>query len=102
LGGFGQRAKRRAEQMLSQGWVHIVASDAHNVTRRPPPMGQAFRALCDVVGCDEAENLVKVRPGAILENRAPESAPALPYREPNAYDVKSETFLGRAVRYFRG
>jgi protein-tyrosine phosphatase len=102
LGGFGQRAKRRAEQMLSQGWVHIVASDAHNTEHRPPTMGQAFRALCDLVGFDEAENLVKVRPGAILENRAPDSAPALPYREPNAYDIKAETFFGRAVRHFRG
>jgi protein-tyrosine phosphatase len=102
LGAFGQRAKRRAEQMLLQGWVHIVASDAHNVTQRPPAMGRSFRALCDLVGSDEAENLVKVRPAAILENRAPESAPALPYHEPNAYDINSETFLGRAVRYFRG
>ena len=102
LGGFGQRAKRRAEKMLSQGWVHIVASDAHDVTRRPPSMGQAFRALCDLVGFDEAENLTKIRPGAILENRAPKSAPALPYGELKAYDVKSGTFLERAVRYFRG
>jgi protein-tyrosine phosphatase len=102
LGGFGQRAKRRAEKMLSQGWVHIVASDAHDVTHRPPAMGQAFRALCDLVGFDEAENLARVRPRAILENRAPESAPALPYDELKAYDVKSPTFLERAVRYFRG
>ena len=94
LGAFGQRAKRRAERMLSQGWVHIVASDAHNVTQRPPSMGQAFRVLCDLVGVDEADNLVKVRPGAILENRAAESAPALPYREARAYEVKSKTFLG--------
>jgi protein-tyrosine phosphatase len=102
LGAFGQRVKRRAEQMLSQGWVHIVASDAHNVMHRPPTMGQAFRALCDLVGFDEAENLVKVRPRAIVENRSPESAPALPCSEVNAYDVQSETLLGRAVRYFRG
>jgi protein-tyrosine phosphatase len=102
LGGFGQRAKRRSERMLSQGWVHIVASDAHDVTHRPPTMGQAFRELCDLVGIEEAENLVSVRPGAILENQAPESAPALPCRKPKAYDVSAETFLGRAVRYFRG
>jgi protein-tyrosine phosphatase len=102
LGAFGQRAKRRAEEMLSQGWVHIVASDAHNVSHRPPAMGQAFRALCDLVGAVEAENLIKVRPGAILGNRAPEPAPALPYLKAKAYEVKSKTFLGRAVRYFRG
>ena len=71
LGGFGQRAKRQAEKMLSQGWVHIVASDAHNVTQRPPAMGQAFRALCDLVGLDEAENLVKVRPWSYLGKSRP-------------------------------
>ena len=102
LGGFGQQAKRRAERMLHQGWVHIVASDAHNATQRPPTMGQAFRALCDLVGLDEAENLVKLRPLAILENRAPLSAPALPYREPKRYDVKTQTFFGRATSYFCG
>jgi len=102
LGGFGQRAKCRAECMLREGRVHIVASDAHNATQRSPGMGQAFRALCDLVGLEEAENLVRVRPLAILENSAPLSAPALPYREPKVYDAKTQTFFGRAVSYFRG
>jgi protein-tyrosine phosphatase len=102
LGDFGQRAKSRSERMLRRGWVHIVASDAHNATQRPPAMGQAFRALCDLVGLEEAANLVKVRPAAILENRPPQSAPALPYPEPKQYDVRMQTLFRRAVSYFRG
>ncbi len=102
LGAFGRRAKRRAEQLLLQGWVHFVASDAHDATQRPPAMGEAFRALCDLVGHDEARNLVTLRPEAILENRSPESVPALSYREAKAYEFESSTFVGRAMRYFRG
>lgn len=30
LGGFGPGAKHRAERMLRNGWVHIIASDAHD------------------------------------------------------------------------
>jgi protein-tyrosine phosphatase len=103
LGGFGQRVKHRAESMLLKGWVHIVASDAHNTTQRPPVMGPAFRALCDLVGLEEAENLVKDRPLAILENRAPLSVPALSDREPKVlYGAKKQTIFGRAMSYFRG
>ena len=98
LGGFGQRAKHRAERMLRKGWVHIVASDAHDATQRAPVMRQAFNALCDLVGFEEAENLVDARPLAILENRAPRSSPALPHWEPKEYG----TFFGRAMSYFRG
>jgi protein-tyrosine phosphatase len=102
LGGFGQRAKHRAERMLRKGWVHVVASDAHDATQRPPAMRQAFNALCALVGFEEAENLVYARPLAILENRAPVSAPALHCPEPKGYDVNMQTFFGRAMSYFRG
>jgi protein-tyrosine phosphatase len=102
VGGFGERTRRESERMLRRGMVHIVASDAHNTSQRPPAMGEAFRALSDLVGSEEADNLVNARPLVILENRDPTFAPALPYREPNAYDVKRETFFRRAVRHLRG
>jgi len=102
LGAFGEQARRQSERMLRKGMVHIVASDAHNASHRPPAMGEAFRALCDLVGSEEAVNLVETRPLAILENRDPTSAPPLPRPKPNAYDVKRETFFRRAVRFLRG
>ncbi len=100
LGGFGPRAKQRAEHMLHNGWVHIVASDAHDAAERSPAMGRAFRVLGELVGVEEAQNLVRVRPGAILEDCAPASTPPIPYRGPSAYN--GESFLRRAVRRLRG
>ena len=102
LGTFGPGAKHRAERMLRDGRVHIVASDAHDVSRRSPAMGQALRVLGDLVGVEEAENLVKVRPAAILEDRDPGSVPKIPFRERTRYDGEPQAFFSRAMRFFRG
>jgi len=45
LGVFGPGAKHRAERMLRNGWIHIVASDAHDASERSPAMGHARRVL---------------------------------------------------------
>jgi protein-tyrosine phosphatase len=36
VGRFGGTVKRYAEDILRAGFVHTVASDAHDITRRPP------------------------------------------------------------------
>jgi protein-tyrosine phosphatase len=36
VGGFGRTVQRYAEQLLEDGLVHTVASDAHDLVRRPP------------------------------------------------------------------
>jgi protein-tyrosine phosphatase len=102
LGVFGSGAKHRAERMLRDGWVHIVASDAHDVSQRSPAMGPALRVLRDLVGVEEAENLVSVRPATVLEDRSPGSVRAIPFRGQTRYNGEPETFFGRAMRYFRG
>ena len=35
-GAFGRNARYWAERMLDEGCVHILATDAHDVNRRPP------------------------------------------------------------------
>ena len=37
-GRFGQRPRRWAQRMLAEGLVHILATDAHNMTARPPDL----------------------------------------------------------------
>ncbi|MFZ4700137.1 MAG: tyrosine-protein phosphatase, partial [Candidatus Methylumidiphilus sp.] len=37
-GDFGGLAKKCAEQMLENGWVTLLASDAHNTKSRPPAL----------------------------------------------------------------
>lgn len=100
IGGFGQRVRRQAVKMLHRGMIHIVASDAHNTANRSPVMGEAFRALCGLVGLEEARNLVETRPAAILEDQAPASVPVTPFRDSSLQDDLEDTFLRRMSRYF--
>ncbi|MTI12910.1 tyrosine-protein phosphatase [Sansalvadorimonas verongulae] len=44
-GGFGQKALQTAQWFLENELAFCVASDAHNVTHRPPAMKAAYEAL---------------------------------------------------------
>jgi protein-tyrosine phosphatase len=101
LGDFGSRPKRWSSQLLREGLVHIVASDAHGASRRPPRMGEALGALIELVGRDEALNLVQVRPEAIVGNQAPSSVPQPPNSEPEVYEDDRESLWNKVSRYFR-
>ena len=70
-GAFGRRSKYWAERMLSEGLVHILATDAHGARRRPPDLAEGRAAAAKRLGEEEAELLVSLRPRAILENAAP-------------------------------
>jgi protein-tyrosine phosphatase len=70
-GRFGHRPKYWAERMLEEGLVHILATDAHHIDKRPPLLAEARDAAAKLVGDDEAIELVLTRPRAIIENRAP-------------------------------
>jgi protein-tyrosine phosphatase len=76
-GRFGSRPKYWAERMLAEGMVHILASDAHNLTSRPPLMSGAFTKAQSEVGLDEANNLVLVRPVNILDDEPVAHSPPL-------------------------
>lgn len=39
------KTKRKALRMLKQGKIHFVASDCHNVTTRPPRIGEALKVI---------------------------------------------------------
>jgi protein-tyrosine phosphatase len=64
-GRFGRTVQQFAEQLLADGLVHSVASDAHDAVRRPPGMRDALLAA----DFDEEliELLTKVVPGAVLD-----------------------------------
>ena len=73
-GHFGRNAKSLAEKFLQDGYVHIIASDAHNTEYRPPLMSQGVQAAIHLLG-DTAEvmRMVIDRPQAILDNAEPTS-----------------------------
>lgn len=42
-GGFGGTARRTTEEMFDRGLAHVVASDAHHATHRPPGLAGDMR-----------------------------------------------------------
>jgi protein-tyrosine phosphatase len=77
-GAHGKRPRYWAQRMLSEGLVHILASDAHNTTTRPPLLSEAVQIAQQEVGDEEADNLVFGRPLKILNDESMDSMPA-PY-----------------------
>lgn len=65
-GAFGEGARARAVDLLGNGWVTVLASDAHNLEARPPELEPGRIAAAAIVGEDESWNLVRHRPARIV------------------------------------
>ena len=65
-GGFGPRARECAYELLRRNLVHVVASDAHNITGRPPHLSEARKAVQECVGSKRARELFETHPRKIL------------------------------------
>ncbi|MDE1155699.1 MAG: exopolysaccharide biosynthesis protein [Acidobacteriaceae bacterium] len=66
-GERGKPAQRLAHQMLRDRWVHFLASDAHDVVRRPPGMSQARAWVAAECDADYATLLTETNPAAVLD-----------------------------------
>ena len=66
VGGFGRGPQRIARQLLDWGWVHIIATDAHNTTSRPPVMSSAFELISHEYGAETAERLCIQNPRSVF------------------------------------
>lgn len=66
LGDSGDRVKRSAEELLDRRMVHIVASDAHDLGRRPPGLSKAKARVEQVAGLEVAEALTVENPRRVL------------------------------------
>ena len=75
-GAFGRNALYWGERMLDDGCVHLIASDAHDVERRPPDLAAGHECVAKRVGAEEAQRVVLTRPMVILKDEAPSSLPA--------------------------
>jgi protein-tyrosine phosphatase len=81
LGRFGRRARYWAERMISEGRAHILATDAHDTSHRPPDLLKGRAMAEKLVGADEAERLVVTRPMAVLSSESLEDSTAVPEGE---------------------
>ncbi|MGO9547578.1 MAG: tyrosine-protein phosphatase [Rhodomicrobium sp.] len=74
-GSFGRRPRYWAERMLEEGLVHILATDSHNLTSRPPDLLEGRIQAERLVGAAEAQHLVVTRPQGALLNNLPKALP---------------------------
>lgn len=65
VGEFGSQALRTARTLLDNEWVHLVASDAHNLKGRAPRMKAAKQALSDTFGEGFAQEMTWFGPARI-------------------------------------
>ena len=76
-GDFGAPCRTTSEAWLSEGLLHVVASDAHDLRRRPPRLDRARSAVDALLGEASAREIFVDRPRAILEGRRFEVAPVV-------------------------
>ena len=74
-GAFGRGALYWGERMLDEGFVHLIATDAHDAEQRPPDLAAGRDLVAKRVGPEEAQRLVLTRPMGILEDQNPSSLP---------------------------
>ena len=75
-GAFGRRPRYWAERMLDEGLVHIIATDAHNLTSRRPDLARGHEAAAARIGQTEADHMVVTRPSCVLSLYKPSDVPA--------------------------
>ena len=66
IGHFGKLAQRFTRELFGRGLVHVVASDAHDCTHRPPALADAYDALCADYGSPAIRPLFVDNPRAVI------------------------------------
>ena len=66
VGRFGAQAQEAAFAIIDEGWNCLVATDAHNLTSRPPLLSEGRAALHKRYGDAVARSMVHDKPARIL------------------------------------
>lgn len=67
-GGFGKRPKYWSDRMLEEGRVDFIASDAHNITSRPPGLSQAYEFVERRLGKKAVDKIMIANPSRVIGN----------------------------------
>lgn len=68
-GAFGKRPKYWSDRMLDEGRVDFIASDAHNITSRPPGLSKAHEFVETRLGKEAADKMVLTNPLKVMHNQ---------------------------------
>jgi protein-tyrosine phosphatase len=94
VGRFGHESQALALRFLSDGVVHVVASDSHDDESRPPAMTEAFKQADEhLPGIAEHRRFfTEAAPAAVLAN---DPVPERPQLEPPPKPSRWRRLLGR-------
>ncbi|TEW56148.1 capsule biosynthesis protein CapC [Psychromonas sp. RZ22] len=70
LGGFGEKSQKLGWHYINLGLVHVVASDMHNLKRRPNRMLEAYKAITEKFDINKANKLCIDNPNSIFISNA--------------------------------
>ncbi|MFZ2170636.1 MAG: CpsB/CapC family capsule biosynthesis tyrosine phosphatase [Methylococcaceae bacterium] len=63
---LGRRIQKATFKMIQAGYVHAVASDAHDAEKRPPALSHAYKISTEKFGSDVAKKLFYYNPFKIV------------------------------------
>jgi len=66
-GKFGRHAARASRQLIKKGYIHVMASDAHDLSGRAPQLSPALDELAKLVGPEQARAMVTGIPEKIIK-----------------------------------
>ncbi|UWZ85428.1 tyrosine-protein phosphatase [Occallatibacter riparius] len=96
-GRFGSRSEMLSRLLLKGNYVHVIASDAHDLDSRRPSMSRAFGVLKRDFGVETAQRLCVDNPKSIFLG---ESLPKQPEAFGPLYErtpTKKKSFLARLL-----
>jgi protein-tyrosine phosphatase len=76
-GRFGRQAMAFAHTLLDQNKVHFLATDAHNLTSRPPVLSEARALVAEKYGHETANRLCVENPKAVFYGEPLPAQPAV-------------------------
>lgn len=94
-GHYGGRAQSVARELLRQGLAHVIASDGHDSTGRPPLLSPALAEAAQIIGEAGTRLLVIDNPTAILAGRLVTAPPTPTTRKPRFGRLSWFQFGGR-------
>jgi protein-tyrosine phosphatase len=94
-GKWGEAAQERAEEWLSAGAVHFVASDAHNTTTRPLRLKETYELIAKDHGEKIARALLVENPLAAFEGRPLPYVPELTEERANEGSAAARSWRKR-------